>query len=201
MIPSDDDVVSGADVSEWVKPIDVRQVKKKVTNTTEAKQVINEKNDLIHDQQPTVKKILVAIDKSGYKDKITVYAVMLAKVLGADVTAIHVLDKSSLGFVGGLLSYYRGGKIEVYVDALKKQAEELLAEAEVLGKKEGVRMNVEVLMHSPSIAEGIIDYAKRNDMDLIVVGTKGLTGVEKFLIGSVASNVIAHAHCPVMAIR
>jgi nucleotide-binding universal stress UspA family protein len=172
-----------------------------VTNTTEAKQVINEKNDLIHDQQPTVKKILMAIDKSGYKDKITVYAVMLAKVLGADLTAIHVLDKSSLGFVGGLLSYYRGGKIEVYVDALKKQAEELLAEAEVLGKKEGVRMNVEVLMHSPSIAEGIIDYAKRNDMELIVVGTKGLTGVEKFLIGSVASNVIAHAHCPVMAIR
>ena len=52
-------------------------------------------------------------------------------------------------------------------------------------------------MHSPSIAEGIIDYAKRNDMDLIVVGTKGLTEFEKFLIGSVASNVIAHAHGPV----
>ena len=73
-----------------------------------------------------IKKILVAIDKSGYKDKITVYAMMLAKVLGADVTAIHVLDKSSLGFVGGLLSYYRGGKIEVYVDALKKQVNYLL---------------------------------------------------------------------------
>ena len=169
-----------------------------MTNTTEANKVINEKNDLI---QPTVKKILMAIDKSEYKDKITVYAVMLAKVLGADVTAIHVLDKSSLGFVGGLLSYYRGGKIEAYVDALKKQAEELLAEAEVLGKEEGVRINVEVLVHSPSITEGIIDYAKRNDMDLIVVGTKGVTGVEKFLMGSVASNVIAHAHCPVIAIR
>lgn len=159
------------------------------------------KNDLIHDQHSKVKKILMAIDKSGYKDRVTVYTVMLAKALGADVTAIHVLDKSSLGLVGDLLSYYRGGKIEVYVDALKKQAEELLAEAEVLGKKEGVRMNVEVLMHSPSIAEGIVDYAKRNDIDLIVVGTKGLTGLEKFLIGSVASNVIAHAHCPVMAIR
>jgi nucleotide-binding universal stress UspA family protein len=64
-----------------------------VTNTTEANKVINEKNDLI---QSTVKKILMAIDKSEYKDKITVYAVMLAKALGADVTAIHVLDKSSL---------------------------------------------------------------------------------------------------------
>lgn len=168
---------------------------------TEVNKVINEKNDLIHDQQSTVKKILMAIDKSGYKDKVTVYSVILAKALGADVTAIHVLDKSSLGFVGDLLSYYRGGKTEAYEDALKKRAEELLSEAEVLGKKEGVRMNSEVLVHSHSIAEGIIDYAKRNDIDLIVVGTKGLTGIEKFLIGSVASNVIAHAHCPVMAIR
>lgn len=48
----------------------------------------------------------MAIDKSWYKGKITAYAVMLAKALGADVTAIHVFDKSSLGFVGGLLSYY-----------------------------------------------------------------------------------------------
>jgi nucleotide-binding universal stress UspA family protein len=158
------------------------------------------KNDMANNQR-RLKKILMAIDKSGYKDKVIVYAITLAKALEAHITAIHVLDKSSLGIAGDLMGFYRGGKIEVYVDALKEQAGQLLAEAEALGKKEGISMKVEVLTHSPSIAEGIIDYAKRNDIDLIVVGTKGLTGLEKFLMGSVASNVIAHAHCPVLAIR
>ncbi len=38
-------------------------------------------------------------------------------------------------------------------------------------------------------------------MDLIVIGTKGMTGIEKFLMGSVANDVITYAHCPVLAIR
>ena len=56
-------------------------------------------------------------------------------------------------------------------------------------------------MHSSSIPEEIIDYAKKNNVDLIVVGTMGMTGVAKFLLGSVASNVVAHAQCPVLAVR
>jgi nucleotide-binding universal stress UspA family protein len=172
-----------------------------MTNMVEVSKATDEKNDPMRIPEPTIRKILIAIDKSGYKDKVTAYAIKLAKALGATVTGIHVLDKSSLGIAGDLLAYYRGGKVEAYLDALKKQAEELLSQVEILAKKEGVSTNVEVLVHPPSIAEGIIDYARRNDMDLIVVGTKGLTGIEKFLLGSVASNVIAHAHCPVMAIR
>jgi nucleotide-binding universal stress UspA family protein len=49
-----------------------------------------------------------------------------------------------------------------------------------------------------SVPKGIIDYARKSGVDVIVIGTKGLTGVEKFLMGSA---VIDHAHCPVVAIR
>lgn len=52
---------------------------------------------------------------------------------------------------------------------------------------------------SPSAA--IIDYAKMNNIDLITIGTKGMTGLKQFLLWSVANNVITHAHCPVVAIR
>ena len=51
------------------------------------------------------------------------------------------------------------------------------------------------------MARGIIDYARESGADVIVIGTKGLTGVEKFIMGGVASAVIDHAHCPVVAIR
>ncbi len=164
----------------------------------------NEESNRI--QKPVaVKKILVAIDKSGYKEKAVAYAITLAKALGAEVTAVHVIDKSSLGITGELLGYYRGGKKGSYEDAyenvLKKQAEKLLGEAELVGKKEGVKIDKEILMHSSSIPEEIIDYAKKNNVDLIVVGTMGMTGVAKFLLGSVASNVVAHAQCPVLAVR
>jgi nucleotide-binding universal stress UspA family protein len=56
-------------------------------------------------------------------------------------------------------------------------------------------------MYSPSVSEEIIDYAKSKNVNLIVVGTKGLTGLAKFLLGSVARNVIAHTQCPVLAVR
>ena len=174
---------------------------------SEPDQGINKKNnDGINATQKVVaiKRILVAVDKSGYKDKVIAYGVTLAKALGADLTAIHIIDKYSLGIAGELLGYYRGGKNETYgsyEDVLKQQAEKLLAEAEILGKKEGNKVETEVVLHSSSVTEEIIDYAKRKGVGLIVVGTKGMTGPAKFLMGSVASNVVAHAQCPVLAVR
>ena len=146
------------------------------------------------------KKILIAIDKSGYKEKIASYAVNLSKSLGANVTAIHVVDNASLGVIGNMMGFYRGGKSEEYEMAIKKQAEELLNEIKIILEKEGVNITTEVVIKN-SAAEGIIDYAKDNGVDLILIGTKGITGVAKFLMGGVANSVIEHAHCPVIAIR
>jgi nucleotide-binding universal stress UspA family protein len=125
----------------------------------------------------------------------------LAKGLGASVTTIHVLDESSFGMVGELLSYYRGGNVVEYERALKKQAEEFLNEIKLVLEKAGIRASIEVVISKASAAEGIIDFAKEVGADLIIIGTKGLTGVERFLMGGVASSVIRHAHCPVLAVR
>jgi nucleotide-binding universal stress UspA family protein len=124
--------------------------------------------------------------------------------LGADVTAIHVVDRSSLASasdLGGLLGYYEGGNLEYYEEQLRKHARELLGEAEGLAKKEGVKINTQVIMNAPSTAEGIINYASSANVDLIVIGTKGMTGAKKFFMGSVTNKVASHAHCPVLAVR
>lgn len=155
---------------------------------------------MIEDIHVSVNKILLAIDKSGYKNKATAYAITLAKALGSEVTVIHIIGKSSFGATGDLLGYYRGGKLKAYQDALKKEAEKLLKGAVELGQSEGVTMHSEVIMDS-SAEKAIIDYAKKQKMDLIVIGTKGMTGIERFLMGSVANDVITYAHCPVLAIR
>ena len=46
-----------------------------------------------------------------------------------------------------------------------------------------------------------MDYARRANVDLIVVGTHGRTGVKKMLLGSVATDVVTYAHCPVLVVR
>jgi nucleotide-binding universal stress UspA family protein len=56
-------------------------------------------------------------------------------------------------------------------------------------------------MNAPSVAEGIINYASTRGMDLIMIGTEGMTGMQKLLMGSVADKVTNHAHCSVLVVR
>ena len=99
------------------------------------------------------------------------------------------------------MGYYEGGNIAYYEEELRKHAKELLDEADILAKKEGIKINTEVIMNASSTAEGIINYASSRSIDLIVIGTKGMTGVQKFLMGSVTNKVTSHAHCSVLAVR
>ena len=57
------------------------------------------------------------------------------------------------------------------------------------------------MISSINIAEGIVDYAEENNIDLIVIGTRGRSGFKKLLLGSVASHVVTYAHCPVLVVK
>jgi nucleotide-binding universal stress UspA family protein len=82
-------------------------------------------------------------------------------------------------------------KAKEWFDGIKEKANEKnirLSKAEVIGI-------------STSVEGAIVNYAEKNDIDLIVLGTKGYSGIKKLLLGSVASGVLTYAHCPVMVIR
>jgi nucleotide-binding universal stress UspA family protein len=148
------------------------------------------------------KKILMAIDRSGYKERIITFTISLAKPLGAEIIAIHVIDKSTIVPATDAYGNYMGGdQIQTTEDELRKQADEILSEAELLGDKEKVKVDKAIIVTPSSCAAAIVDYAKKNNVDLIVVGTKGMSGLKHFLLGSVANNIISHAHCPVLAVK
>jgi nucleotide-binding universal stress UspA family protein len=150
---------------------------------------------------PTIKSILLALDRSGYKEKIISYAITLAKSLTAEIIALHVIDKSALGATGDLIGYYRGGKIEEYEKEMKEVGERLLVEVEAtIRKNEDIKVTHDVLIDT-SVANAIINYAENKRVDLILIGARGTAGLEKFMLGGVANKVISHAHCPVLAIR
>ncbi len=143
-----------------------------------------------------VKKILVPIDRSKYKEKIISYAISLGKAWEAEITAIHVIDPGR-GVPGGRVKEKELEREE----RARRPAEELLNEAYLQAQKEGFNIKKEVVEESDTIGRAIIDYARKNNIDVIVIGTTGMSAVEEIFLGSVANDVIHHAHCPVFAIR
>src|SRR5215831_10951400 len=137
-----------------------------------------------------VKKILAAIDRSKYKEKIIDYAISLGKAWGAEVTAIHVIDPGR-GVPGGRIKE----KEKQREEEAERPAENLLSEAELRAKKEGINLRKVIVEESDTVEKAIIDYAKKNNIDVILIGTTGMSAAEEVFVGSVANNVIHHLPC------
>jgi nucleotide-binding universal stress UspA family protein len=143
-----------------------------------------------------VKKILVPLDGSKYSTDAAKYAVDLAKMSGAEILCVHsivnppYMDYTSAGLM-----------IPRYLDEAKLKAEGWFAEVRQMAVKEGVEMSTECILDVLSVADSIVNFAEREKVDLIVMGTRGQGGLKRFLLGSVASGVVAHAHCSVLVVR
>jgi nucleotide-binding universal stress UspA family protein len=75
-----------------------------------------------------------------------------------------------------------------------------LKQVEEAANKKRINLKIEII-DGGSKVDAILDYAEKNSVDLIVMGTRGITGFKRILVGSVASAVVASAPCPVMVVR
>jgi nucleotide-binding universal stress UspA family protein len=83
----------------------------------------------------------------------------------------------------------------------KNQLQQMIDQKIIQLKKNHPNNKISGRVISGSIAESIIDYAKNWDADLIIVGSHGRTGLEKFWLGSVAEKVLNHAPCSVEVVK
>jgi nucleotide-binding universal stress UspA family protein len=63
------------------------------------------------------------------------------------------------------------------------------------------KIKTDVITTPVSIVSTIVQYAEKDNTTLIIMGTRGITGFKRILLGSVASGVVTYAHCPVLVIR
>jgi len=143
-----------------------------------------------------IKKILLPIDGSDASLKAAKYAVKIAKQEKAPILCIHAIGTPTY------LSEYRSGfLLPSYYEEAKKLAETWFGRVIEMAKKEGVDVKTDVVLDVVSVVDTIVNYATSENVDLIVIGTRGRTGLKRFLLGSVANGVVLHAHCPVLVVR
>jgi nucleotide-binding universal stress UspA family protein len=151
----------------------------------------------------SIRKILVPIDGSTASVKALQYATHLAglEASEAQLIVVHVLEGVKQGGAIGLQAKYGNVRlVEGFKRARRDAALKWLEQVEVAAKKKGIRLKTEVL-DGDSKVKVIIEYAKKNRVDLIVIGSTGLTRFKRLLLGTIANAVVSSAPCPVMVVR
>jgi nucleotide-binding universal stress UspA family protein len=139
------------------------------------------------------RKILIPTDGSDYSVRAAEYGVSVAKLLGAEVTVVYVVDTVALDQIS------RVADRDSMERELKADGERYVKYILGVAKKEGVTASSLLAKGRPF--EQIVHLAKGLKMDLIVMGTYGRRGAERILIGSVAERVIEYASCPVLVVK
>ncbi len=148
----------------------------------------------IHDDSEfdaTFEEILVPTDGSDPADRAVDLAAALAAATGARLHAVNVVD---LGVVWGEAD--TGRVVEVLDDAGQQTVDEVTDRAADAGVD---RVETAVLHGTPH--HEIVDYAADHDTDLVVIGTHGRSGLERYLLGSVAERVVRLSGVPVLTVQ
>jgi nucleotide-binding universal stress UspA family protein len=151
----------------------------------------------------SVKRILVAMDGSASSTRAANFAMHLCQLENAELVILHVLPDIKQGGVIGLRAKYGDLKlVSAFLQAKIQEANKWIEPIQKKAHKHGISSTVEILENEgSSIVDIITKYAQKNRIDLITVGTRGLSKFKRLLVGSVSSALISHSQCPVLLVK
>ena len=145
-----------------------------------------------------IRKILVAIDGSDCADRALDLALDLANQYSADIQLLSVVTSCFLPSQSMYLIHSEA------VDDCNRQLETafrgILSEADGKVKKERPHLKVSTRLETGDPTEKIVEIAKREKIDIIIMGRRG-SGRREYTLGSVSSNVVDNAPCPVLIVK
>ena len=141
----------------------------------------------------SIKRILVPTDFSEPGRTALKYAVEFADQFGAAVDLLHVVDSVP---AGALLSYR---PLEELKSSMRTQAEDDMEKLHSEWSEHSFPVTKVIADGHPFVE--IVRHAKKNDTDLIIMGTHGRGAIAHMMLGSVAEKVIRKAPCPVLTVR
>jgi nucleotide-binding universal stress UspA family protein len=148
-----------------------------------------------------ISKVMIGIDGSEQSVNAVDYAIAIAKRHNAELIAVNVLT-SDIGY-----AYSSPGvespplTIREIILLAEDEVKEWFDDIKEKADKNGVRFRSEIIMAKRSAVSTMLDYAEEQKIDLIVVGTRGRSGIKKMLLGSIASGLVTYAACPVLVVK
>ncbi len=135
------------------------------------------------------KHILVALDDAGESKKGMEKAIYIAKLSGAKITGVNVITVAPT-----LVS-----TVTNYRDYLTKKSQEMLDSIKESCEKQGIQFASKILDGSP--ASKIAEFAEEEKVDLVIVGSKGLSGIMGAILGSVANSIVHKSKVSVLVVK
>ena len=139
------------------------------------------------------KKIFIATDGSEQNRRAIEYGIELAKIAGGKLFVGYVVDTAAFASIPMDAGW------EMMYELLGTEANDAVQKVEQLAKQAGVEVETVVLEGHPS--NEIIEFAQKNGIDVIVMGTLGKSGLDRFLLGSVAEKVTRNSTVPVLVVK
>ncbi|MFP4227645.1 MAG: universal stress protein [Salinivenus sp.] len=142
-----------------------------------------------------VDRVLVPVDFSEPSREALRHAREVAQLFGAQIDLLYVIEENlhPAFYVGGVSSIY-----DVEPDIEEKAQVHLQKFAD---KTPGPSVDLQVHVAPGQAASEILAFADENDTDLVLTATHGRTGMERFLLGSVAEKLVRHLQCPVLTVK
>ena len=139
------------------------------------------------------KKILIATDGSEPNKKAVSYGIELARLSGAKINVVYVIDTAAFASIPMDAGW------EMMYELLQKEGNEIIEQIVGDAKASGIDIEGSLLEGHPS--HEIIEFSQNNDIDVLVLGTLGKGGLDRFLLGSVAEKVTRNSKIPVLVVR
>ena len=143
--------------------------------------------------------ILIASDGSEHAMRAAKYAAELSKKFDAKLTLITVLDPPAV-LPSNVMEMWAAVDITPMMEQAEKMQDAIEKHTQEVLTQEGIT-DLKCIREVGHPVDMIINVAGRESVDLIVMGSRGLGGLQSFLLGSVSERVLRHAHCPVLIVR
>ncbi|MFJ2043582.1 Nucleotide-binding universal stress protein, UspA family [Paenibacillus sp. ov031] len=140
-------------------------------------------------------KIIVAIDQAGITNKLLNATVEIARDKQSQVTLVNVSQE----YVSSGMTYLPENFLEEILNEMKKASLEQLQRAKSKLKSAGINSETVHLKGDP--AHEILKYAKDTEQQLIIIGSRGLSGIKEMMLGSVSHKVSQLSKCPVLIVH
>ena len=138
-------------------------------------------------------KILVPVDGSDNSYRALETALVLSEKLGSNISVVNVMEQVPITHIESekLLSEL--------LEAYKKENQEILSKCSEIARQKGITIKSVLLQGNP--APVILDFIRKENFDLVIMGSRGMGKFKELIIGSVSSKIVHHSPCAIMIIR